>query len=437
MRILLKNLNFCKRRRTLSGFVKTPTAAGFHCLVPLAGSRTSSSPLRGSSSIYNPITISHTARSISFHNTHKMSDDEADPELLALLRQALQGNPSPPQEPETGVLQDAEYICNNSIDVALDMRSTKNAAEAIYSQMQDRGYSPSTWSDHELHPKAKDSGTVGFIFLMDLLNFSFWSERPESERFAVMYRDRRWTGYWSLVAAIQRALDEDIPITDPHFWVNEEELTLDTLRHVFRSASDEEIPLIEERLACIREAGRVLYEKYQCSIPNLIAAANGSAAELVNILAREFDAFRDEHVFEGRKKPVRFLKRAQIFVADLWACFEGEGYGEFRDIDKITMFADYRVPQILCGLGCMSYSPKLDAAVRRGEVIESGSSWELQMRGCSIWCVELIRREIIRQHPEAKVNAILIDFFLYDLMKEMEAAGKESMPHHRTRSIWY
>jgi hypothetical protein len=57
--------------------------------------------------------------------------------------------------------------------------------------------------------------------------------------------------------------------------------------------------------------------------------------------------------------------------------------------------------------------------------------------GCSIWCVELIRREIVRQHPDTKVNAILIDFFLYDTMKEMEAAGKESMPHHRTRSIWY
>jgi hypothetical protein len=26
-------------------------------------------------------------------------------------------------------------------------------------------------------------------------------------------------------------------------------------------------------------------------------------------------------------------------VADLWACFDGESYGEFHDIDKITMFA--------------------------------------------------------------------------------------------------
>lgn len=36
---------------------------------------------------------------------------------------------------------------------------------------------------------------------------------------------------------------------------------------------------------------------------------------------------------------VRFYKRAQILVADLWACFEGESYGHFHDIDTITMFA--------------------------------------------------------------------------------------------------
>lgn len=39
---------------------------------------------------------------------------------------------------------------------------------------------------------------------------------------------------------------------------------------------------------------------------------------------------------------VSFYKRAQILVADIWACFEGKSYGEFHDIDTITMFADYR-----------------------------------------------------------------------------------------------
>jgi hypothetical protein len=142
-------------------------------------------------------------------------------------------------------------------------------------------------------------------------------------------------------------------------------------------------------------------------------------------------------------------------VADLWACFNGADYGEFHDIGKITMFADYRVPQILNTLGCLMYSPLLDQVIRQKRLIASGHKWEIQLRGesnlhgnqclspltcdlgCSIWCVELIRREILKHHPDATINPILIDFFLYDTMKEREIAGKEEVPHHRTRSIWY
>ncbi|KAH7028313.1 hypothetical protein B0J12DRAFT_584235 [Macrophomina phaseolina] len=365
-----------------------------------------------------------------------MSDDEADPELVALLRAHLGLGPADPNAPvETKVLDNAEFIYNSSIDVALDMKGCQAAAESIWKQMQEREYSTSTWPEHELHPKAKDESTVNFIFTMDLLNFSFWSEKGPDDRFSIVYKGKKWTGYWSLVAALQRALDGDIPITDPSFWADEEACTESVLRTVFSSATDEEIPLLKERLSCLREAGAVLEEQFDGSITTLISDAGKSAAKLVNLLADNFACFRDEAKFEGKK--VRLLKRAQIFVADLWAAFGGESYGEFKDIDKITMFADYRVPQMLHTLGCISYSPPLEGRIRHHEEIESGHSWEVQLRGCSIWCVEQIRREIAQRHPEAKVNAILIDFFLYDTMKELEKAGQEQIPHHRTRSIWY
>ena len=78
---------------------------------------------------------------------------------------------------------------------------------------------------------------------------------------------------------------------------------------------------------------------------------------------------------------MRFLKRAQIFAADLWACFDGAGPGAFADVDKMTMFADYRVPQILNTMGCLYYSPKLAATIAAKRDIPSGHSWEVQMRG--------------------------------------------------------
>lgn len=108
---------------------------------------------------------------------------------------------------------------------------------------------------------------------------------------------------------------------------------------------------------------------------------------------------------------------------------------------------------MLHSLGCISYCPPLENQMRRLEPIAPGHSWELQIRGelykarrvfkslivsgCSIWAVELIRREIIKLQPDAKVNAILIDFFLYDLAKKRELTGEDAIPHHRTRSIWY
>ncbi|KAL2886951.1 UPF0553 protein [Ceratocystis lukuohia] len=366
-----------------------------------------------------------------------MSDDEADPELLELLRQHVHGKPQTNDEPDTGVLESVEYVYNDSIDVSIDMQSTKRAAESIYSKMMAKKFSTDSWTDNELHPKEKDEKTLAFIVTMDLLNFCFWSEKNEEERFGIEYKGKKWTGYWGLVAALQRALDEDIPITSSDFWQNEAELDLDMMKHIFRSATDEEDPLLSSRLAILREAGMVMYEDFDCSFEKLIASANGSAARLVNILSDRFPCFRDEATWPGRRKPVRFLKRAQILVADVWAAFGGESYGTFTDIDRLTMFADYRVPQILTSLGCLIYSPPLYNKVCGREELESRGKYEMQIRAASVWCVELLRREIKRNHPETNINAVLIDFYLYDTMKQMEAAGVETLPHHRTRSVWY
>lgn len=155
---------------------------------------------------------------------------------------------------------------------------------------------------------------------------------------------------------------------------------------------------------------------------------------------------------------------------------------------SIDVSVDYRIPQMLHGLGCLRYSPPLESHVNQLKPLPSGHRWEIELRGTSIWCVELIRQEIEKRHPEMRggafaeahssaasqksdddanpsadnttaantsesqhsaegdepeedepmgVNAILIDFLLYDTMKTLEKEGKEGIPHHRTRSIWY
>ncbi|KAI5284592.1 hypothetical protein KEM55_000996, partial [Ascosphaera atra] len=258
--------------------------------------------------------------------------------------------------------------------------------------MQRKKYSTKAWAEHPLHPKTKDEGTVDFIFTMDLLNFSFWSDEQDPEKqFAIEYRGKRWNGYSSLVGSLQRTLDED-----------EEKCSIDTLRHVFRSATSESIPMFEERVRCLREAGQILVEKYDGSFVTCIEEANGCAGYLVNLVADDFPCFHDSVQLAG--KEVQIYKRAQILVADIWACFNGKDYGRFKDIDQITMFADYRIPQILQHLGCIRYSPPLEMAIRDKKLIPSGSSGEVEIRASTVWCVEMIRREIMKKHPETALQ---------------------------------
>ena len=61
---------------------------------------------------------------------------------------------------------------------------------------------------------------------------------------------------------------------------------------------------------------------------------------------------------------VAFYKRAQIFAADVYGAFGGRSLGAFRDIDALTMFADYRVPVVLRRLRVLRYSDALAQQVR-------------------------------------------------------------------------
>ena len=139
---------------------------------------------------------------------------------------------------------------------------------------------------------------------------------------------------------------------------------------------------------------------------------------------------------------VCFHKRAQILVADVWGCLGGRGLGSFRDLgEAVTMFADYRVPQALAFTGAIAYSPALTRTLKDGVLLSHGDRREMEIRGCSIHACELIRdraEEMLekRGRGDLKVNAILVDFFLWSWAKEHEEEVKD-IPVHRTRCVYY
>ena len=212
---------------------------------------------------------------------------------------------------------------------------------------------------------------------------------------------------------------------------------------IFRSATSTEIPLIEKRLEHLREAGHILSSQYDSSVANLISSCEHSAVKLVQKIVSQFSSFKDEAVFDKQK--VSFYKRAQIFVADVWACFEGAGLGHFDDITELTMFADYRVPQCLLYLGVLKYEDSLMQKIDKEVEIAAASTEELEIRGCSIHAVECLRESMetqLKKRTEGtachtnRLNSIIIDFYLWDFAT-INVDQMERCPEHRTRTHFY
>ncbi|EEB06728.1 eukaryotic protein [Schizosaccharomyces japonicus yFS275] len=343
------------------------------------------------------------------------------------------------------VLEDSKFIAGNAVHVRVNEDGCKRVAASIVAEIDAHGKRYETWDSHELHPQTKDTSTLDWIFFIDLLNFSFWSKTDvedtgsHPERFAIEYHGKRYTGYWSLCAAVNRMLERGIPITDPKFYADVERCPNGLIAEMFSSATSESVPMLKERIQVLREGGRVLVEKYDGSYANLLKQCSHSAQRLLTLLLRDFPNFNDTSVYRDRNCYI--LKRAQILVAETWACFGGKDWGRFDDIDTVTMFADYRVPQILWQLECLDYSEEFEGRLRNHEQIAHGDVMEVEMRGCSIWAVECIRKWM----PKYALNAIEIDFYLWDLAKEWQSIAfrpdnsraHQQIPCIEVRSIYY
>jgi hypothetical protein len=374
----------------------------------------------------------------------------------------------------------ADFVLGSVDDlVQINEDGVTAAAQYIGDRLIKDGYTPRTWHTHPLHlcpPEPYDPthpgtlATLNWIFLISSLNFNFWSQYDGTDCcYGVEWREG-WgsehhvvhTGYWSLVAALDRALEEGIPITDPMFYASEERCPDSLIEHVFRAAPQaiEGIPLLRERIAIMREVGAILCAEFGGSFQGFIEAFqrrynyDASGLQLAQMVTDTFPSFRDEHWFEGRQ--IFFWKRAQILTAETWAAFSPTPAGGTephplfpRGIAQLTMFADYRVPQVLHHLRLLTYAPALMRKLRAREMFASGvSREEIAIRAASIVAVERVAaalRAAADGGEDRAVSSVLIDFFLWDLAKRIEVGEdriegvktQPMLPAHRTRSIWY
>lgn len=312
------------------------------------------------------------------------------------------------------ILKSIVPVVNQARFVAFDPDSAWRFVE----QLTETDLTVPPW-DRTYHFHDGSARTVQYLFLLDCLNFCFWGE----PRWGIE-RERAWlTGYEALAASLKDAVERGAPILDAA-WMSRAQPS--DLADLFKSRT--EMPLLAERAAIVREAGEELLRQFGGQAAGLVEAAGGSIHRLLDLLLAYFPNFRDVAHYSGRQ--VFFLKRAQIFCADLYAAFGGRAWGRFDDIAELTAFADYRLPQLLRREGILRFSPELARCIENRELIPAGSDEEIEIRATTIYAVEVIKRMLSARGINRL--SIEVDWILWGRTR-----GLDSPPHHRTITTFY
>ena len=159
----------------------------------------------------------------------------------------------------------------------------------------------------------------------------------------------------------------------------------------------------------LRALGRFLGDRDALAV---VRGARGSAQALAAELAGSMALFADRG----------FYKRAQIAPANLALA----GVARFKDLHRLTIFADNLVPHVLRCDGVLRYDSELAAHIDSERLLPPGRQ-EREIRACAVRACELIAARVGAAEYE-------LDNWLWS---RGQAPQYTSRPRHRTRTVYY
>jgi hypothetical protein len=266
----------------------------------------------------------------------------------------------------------------------------------------------------DARPRAPDPGPqlAAFWLTLDAINFgSGW--------FPTLRKRERRSGYFTIEAGVRERFERCGPWSATEL----EQISPAEIAGALGQDADHELMAVFAH--ALNDLGRHLAREHGGRFELLLDAAGGSAEALVNLLAG-WECFADRSTYDELELP--FLKRAQIAAADLARA----GVASFRDLDRLTMFADNLVPHVLRLDGLLRFEPRLVERINRGELLEHGSREEVEIRACALHAVELI--VAARGRAGSTSRAADLDQLLWE---RGQSPRYKALPRHRSRTTAY
>ncbi|MGC8733978.1 MAG: queuosine salvage family protein [bacterium] len=319
--------------------------------------------------------------------------------------------------------------------------------------------------------------SIWYFFVLDTINFCFWNFN-DRDKWTLVYKDgdkeELVSGYLALALVLKQEAKNNPLFDKPSYFAKLFKGEL--LRILYPLYSNPryykgELMLLEERVTNLRELGEnilgkpltKLYEKIFVSkeeIKNIneirtYFKEDDESNKILNLFDKSLDvnkfldniiynfkSYRDKGDYvlkDGQVIEVYFYKRAQLLAHDLYLLYK---YYEknakdllnkfpylnllnFKNISDLTVFADYKLPQLLEYKKIINYTEDLKNEIKQQIVISKEK--EVEIRAATIVACQRIAKKI------NNINEALLDNILWNIAKNTNF----NLPYHRSISIYY
>lgn len=306
---------------------------------------------------------------------------------------------------------------------------------------------------------------ISRILAYNVMNFSFFPDKgcsrwfirdeqtgknigDDDEAFAIVASLKRWerSGHYEHWLQAQGATSAGICWADGNYM---ESLTLEDIRSLFQPAEGAgALPLLELRLKCLHSLASGLYRKM--SLHDFLELCQkesgfgheGSSTEgygpmkvghFVSLLCRHVPAFRDLRRAEGSNVILEFAKRPQLTIGML----HGDSLVRFADMDNVTVFSDYRLPQLFRSKGIIEVLNGCTPGDDEELWINAHLPLETALRAATLVVAEQMRQQLnLRRSNGKPVQPADLDYYLWQITVDLDAKG-ELLPFHKTRTFSY
>ncbi len=306
------------------------------------------------------------------------------------------------------IIQSCKYISENSKHVSINEEKLNQFVKGIDNIKMEHWLSSSPFGLLELPVET----IINFLLIYESIDFSFWG----SPKWSIETTSGKLDGSIALLYALLNYVKKE-KTTD---FSN---ISKEKFSNILKGTP--EIPLLEKRFKIIKEVSTIVNKKMQGNFYRYIKHIT-SDKELFEIIINSFPSFKDERTYNN--KIIYFYKLAQLLTSDILHIREEKEQIKV-DYTHLVGCADYKIPQVLRGLGILNYNDKLSKLIDNRIEIPVNSVYEVEIRANMITVIDMINKKLDYKYSRMDIND-----YLFMQKKNKNLTLK---PHHLTRNTNY